>query len=96
MMPAFAHKAVSYTHLDVYKRQVYAVMADGRGTESVLGSIDQVTDQLRGKLGEALQSVQKTSVPLPNVATPSLDALRAFAVARSIVNTCLLYTSRCV
>ena len=66
---------------------VYAVMADGRGTESVLGSIDQVTDQLRGKLGEALQSVQKTSVPLPNVATPSLDALKAFAVARSIVNT---------
>lgn len=66
---------------------VYAVMADGRGTESVLGSIDRVTDQLRGKLGEALQSVQKTSVPLPNVATPSLDALKAFAVARSIVNT---------
>ena len=66
---------------------VYAVMADGRGTESVLGSIDQVTDQLRGKLGEALQNVQKTSVPLPNVATPSLDALKAFAVARSIVNT---------
>lgn len=66
---------------------VYAVMADGRGVESALGSIDKVTDQLRGKLGEALQNVQKTSVPLPNVATPSLDALKAFAVARSIVNT---------
>src|SRR5690606_13234801 len=45
------------------------------------------TDQLRGKLGEALQNVQKTSVPLPNVATPSLDALKAFAVARNVANT---------
>lgn len=54
---------------------VYAVMADGRGVESALGSIDQVTDQLRGKLGEALQSVQKTSVPLPNVATPQLGGV---------------------
>lgn len=66
---------------------VYAVSADGRGVESALGSIDDVTDQLREKLGEAMQNVQKTSVPLPNVATPSLDALKAFAVARNVVNT---------
>ncbi len=66
---------------------VYAVMADGRGVDSALSSIDRVTDQLRGKLGEALESVQKTSVPLPNVATPSLDALKVFAVARNVVNT---------
>ena len=66
---------------------VYAVMADGNGIESALGSIDDVTDQLREKLGEALETVQKTSVPLPNVATPSLDALKAFAVARRVANT---------
>jgi putative peptide modification system cyclase len=66
---------------------VYAVSADGRGIGSALGSIDDVTDQLREKLGEALESVQKTSVALPNVATPSLDALKAFAVARNVVNT---------
>ncbi|WP_051247057.1 putative peptide modification system cyclase [Thermomonas fusca] len=66
---------------------VYAVSADGKGIESALGSIDDVTDQLRGKLGEALQNVQKTSVPLPNVATPSLDALKAFAVARRLAMT---------
>lgn len=66
---------------------VYAVSADGRGVESALGSIDEVTDQLREKLGEAMQNVQKTSVPLPNVATPSLDALKAFAVARKVVVT---------
>lgn len=66
---------------------VYAVSADGKGIESALGSIDDVTDQLREKLGEAMQNVQKTSVPLPNVATPSLDALKAFAVARNVANT---------
>ena len=66
---------------------VYAVSADGKGVESALGSIDDVTDQLRAKLGEALQNVQKTSVPLPNVATPSLDALKAFAVARRLAAT---------
>ncbi len=66
---------------------VYAVSSDGKGIESALGSIDDVTDQLREKLGEAMQNVEKTSVPLPNVATPSLDALKAFAVARHVTNT---------
>ena len=66
---------------------VYAVSADGKGIDSALDSIDDVTDQLREQLGEAMQNVQKTSVPLPNVATPSLDALKAFAVARNVVNS---------
>ena len=66
---------------------VYAVSSDGKGIESALASIDDVTDQLREQLGEALQNVEKTSVPLPNVATPSLDALKAFAVARHVTNT---------
>ncbi|MES2858301.1 MAG: putative peptide modification system cyclase [Pseudomonadota bacterium] len=63
---------------------VYAVSADGRGLESVLGSIDEVSDQLRNKLGEAMESVQKNSVPLPNVSTTNLDALKAYAVARKL------------
>ena len=66
---------------------VYAVSADGKGIESALASIDDVTGQLREKLGEAMQNVQKTSVSLPNVSTPSLDALKAFALARNVVNT---------
>lgn len=66
---------------------VYAVYADGKGIESALASIDDVADQLRTTLGEALKDVQRTSIPLPNVATPSLDALKAFAVARNVVNT---------
>ena len=66
---------------------VYAISADGKGIESALASIDDVTGQLREKLGEAMQNVQKTSVALPNVSTPSLEALKAFALARNVVNT---------
>lgn len=66
---------------------VYALSADGKGIGSALASIDKVSGQLREQLGEALQSVEKTSVTLPNVATPSLDALKAFAVARKVANT---------
>ncbi|WP_374609366.1 putative peptide modification system cyclase [Thermomonas sp.] len=66
---------------------VYAVSADGKGIDSALDSIDDVTDQLREQLGEAMQNVQKTSVPLPNAATPSLEALKAFAVARNVYYT---------
>ena len=63
---------------------VYAVSADGKGIESALASIDEVTDQLRETLGEALQNVQETSLPLPNVSTPNLDALKAYALAKEL------------
>ncbi len=66
---------------------VYAVSADGKGIESALGSIDDVTDQLREKLGEACRTCRRPRCALPNVATPSLDALKAFALARNVVNT---------
>ncbi len=61
---------------------VYAESADGSGAQSTLHSIDKVTAALRGKLGEALQSIQKNSVPLPNVSTANLDALKAYALGR--------------
>ena len=61
---------------------VYALSADGRGADTALGSVDAVTAQLRGKLGEALQDVQANSQPLPEVSTSSLDALKAYALAR--------------
>ncbi len=61
---------------------VYAASADGSGAGSTLGSIDKVTSELRGKLGEALESIQKNSVSLPNVTTSSLDALKAYALGR--------------
>jgi putative peptide modification system cyclase len=61
---------------------VYAESADGTGAASTLDSIDTVTAALRGKLGEALESVEKNSAPLPQVATNNLDALRAYALGQ--------------
>jgi len=65
---------------------VYAESADGSGASSTLGSIDEVTAALRGRLGEAMESIQRDSVPLPKVSTANLDALKSFAVARSLRN----------
>ncbi len=59
---------------------VYAESADGTGAGSVLDSIDTVTAALRGKLGEAVKSIEMDSAPLPQVATNNLDALRAYAL----------------
>jgi putative peptide modification system cyclase len=61
---------------------VYAESADGTGAASTLDSIDTVTAALRGKLGEALQSIEKDSEPLPKVSTGNLDALRAYALGQ--------------
>jgi putative peptide modification system cyclase len=62
---------------------VYSISADGRGAQSVLPSVDSVSKQLRGKLGEALAMVSKQSMPLAQVATSSLDALRAYSLAEN-------------
>lgn len=59
---------------------VYAEYADGKGTRSALRSIDSVVASLRGRLGEALDSVRRDSAPLPDVSTDSLEALRAYAL----------------
>ncbi|WP_425493539.1 putative peptide modification system cyclase [Marilutibacter chinensis] len=61
---------------------VYAHVADGKGEESVLASIDQVTGALRADLGEAVVQIDKDSRPLPEVTTGNLDALRAYALAQ--------------
>ncbi|AJC46680.1 putative peptide modification system cyclase [Xanthomonas sacchari] len=55
--------------------------ADGRGLNSVLGSVDHVATSLRQGLGEAMDSISRNSAPLPQVTTSSLDALRAYAIA---------------
>ena len=62
---------------------VYSISADGTGAQSVLPSIDKVSAQLRGKLGEAIAMVSKNSQPLDKVATSNLDALRAYSLGSS-------------
>ncbi len=61
---------------------VYAETADGRGIDSALGSVDDVTGALRVKLGEAMASIQRDSQPLPQVTTSNIDALKAYALGQ--------------
>lgn len=64
---------------------VFATHADGAGVDSALDSVDKVVGALRGRLGEALASIQTTSKPLPQVSTANLDALRVYALANQAV-----------
>ncbi|MEO6968935.1 MAG: putative peptide modification system cyclase [Rhodanobacteraceae bacterium] len=66
---------------------VYSISADGSGAQSVLPSLDNVSKQLRGKLGEALASVSKNAQPLDKVATSNLDALRAYSLGNKASDT---------
>src|SRR5690606_21816366 len=66
---------------------VYAASADGTGAASTLRSSDKVTAALRGRLGEAIQSIEKNSIELPNATTSNLDALKAYAIGRRYMGT---------
>ena len=51
--------------------------------EQVLTALGSAVSKLRGTLGESLASVQKFDVPIEQVTTASLDALKAFALGNA-------------
>jgi len=51
--------------------------------EEVLSALGSAVSKLRGTLGESLTSVQKFDVPIEQVTTASLDALKAFALGNA-------------
>lgn len=60
---------------------VYSESEDGRGSDEVLPAMDRAMASVRGKLGEAMSSVQNSSKPLEEVTTGNLEALRAYSLA---------------
>jgi len=48
--------------------------------EKVLDTLGEAASRLRGELGDSLATVQKFDMPLYQATTPSLDALKAYAV----------------
>ncbi len=54
--------------------------------EKVLDALGEAASKLRGELGESLATVQKFDVPLAEATTSSLEALKAFTLARKVVN----------
>jgi len=59
---------------------VYAETADGIGLDSILPSVGKVSGELRGRLGEAVASIETNNAPLPKATTSNLDALRAYSL----------------
>ena len=53
--------------------------AQAGSKEQVLDALGKASSNLRGKLGESLNSVQKFDKPLDQATTSSLDALKAFS-----------------
>ena len=54
--------------------------------EDVLKALGKAASSLRSKLGESLGSLQKFDVPIEEVTTPSLDALKAYSLGRKAMH----------
>ena len=54
--------------------------------EKVLDALGAAASKLRGELGESLATVQKFDVPLEDVTTSSLEALKAFSLGEKAVH----------
>lgn len=52
---------------------------EAEGKDQVLKALGQAASKLREKLGESLNSIQQFDVPIEQVTTSSLDALRAYS-----------------
>jgi tetratricopeptide (TPR) repeat protein len=63
------------------------VQTKAAGKEAVLEALDSATIRLRSELGESAGSVQKYATPLPEVTTPSLEALNAFSLGNKTART---------
>ena len=53
--------------------------------EDVLKALGDAATKLRGRLGESLSSIQKYDMPIRNITTSSLEALRAFSLGTQMI-----------
>jgi eukaryotic-like serine/threonine-protein kinase len=59
------------------------VTADSK--EQVLKALDEATTKLRERLGESLKTIKKLDTPIEEATTPSLEALQAYSLGRTIM-----------
>src|ERR1017187_2150679 len=52
--------------------------------EDVLNALSQVASKFRTRVGESLSTIKEHDTPLPEATTPSLEALKAYSVARKV------------
>ena len=61
------------------------VQVTTNGKEQVLKALVKATTSLRIKLGESLGTVEKFNAPIEQVTTPSLEALQAYSLGRTMI-----------
>jgi len=61
--------------------------ADASSRKQVVSALGKATSRMREKLGESLASVQKYDMPVEQVSTPSLDALKAYSLGVKMGNS---------
>jgi serine/threonine protein kinase/tetratricopeptide (TPR) repeat protein len=54
--------------------------AEAAGKEEVLKSLSSAASGIRERLGESLSSIRQSDIPLYQLTTPSLEALKSFAI----------------
>jgi putative peptide modification system cyclase len=60
---------------------VYSDSTRADSERQILPATDKLLGKLRSRLGESLASIQKTSMPLQQITTSNIDALRAYGKA---------------
>ena len=60
--------------------QIASAQVQAASKEKVLDALNQAAAEMRAKLGESLDSIQKLNTPFGQATTPSLEAFRAFAL----------------
>jgi eukaryotic-like serine/threonine-protein kinase len=61
------------------------VQAAERG--DVLNALNQIAGKFRARVGESLAAIERHSTPLAEATTTSLEALKAYSVARKVLST---------
>ncbi len=63
---------------------VWVASEMARGPEFLLQAMDQLIEALRNRLGESLESIESTSVPLVQATTANLEALRLYSTGMKL------------
>ncbi|MFZ3216462.1 MAG: protein kinase [Candidatus Acidiferrales bacterium] len=58
-----------------------SINADAPDKDHVLAALGKAAEDIRGKLGESLGSIQKYNTPIAEASTSSLEALKAYSLA---------------
>ncbi|HET7216472.1 MAG TPA: protein kinase, partial [Vicinamibacterales bacterium] len=79
--PLGSHYVVSLVATDCATGESIArAQAEARSKELVLAELGSITRAMRTSLGESLRSIQSFGVPIEQASTPSLAALKAYAL----------------